>query len=585
MSINRELAAVVEQMGELLELLGANRFRVVAYQRGARAIRDAADDLAELADDPNTLTDIEGIGKGLAEKIVEYVETGRIAEHQELLDQVPAGLLEVMKLPGIGPKTAALFWKQAGVASVDDLKAKLETGELEQLPRIGVKTLENIRHAIAFAEAAGERRRLGDVLPVAMHFVHELGKRKDVKKIDYAGSLRRGQETIGDVDLLVASEAPDEVAEAFGEMDLVRERLAAGSTKISLRTEDHLQVDLRIVRPDRYGAALVYFTGSKEHNVQLRQRAIDRKRRLNEYGLWAAADAENMDEAEPVAAETEEDVYQALGLPFIPPALRESRGEIAAAERGELPELIERSDIRCELHAHTTASDGTMSMEELVGMAKDRDFHTIAVTDHSVSSVQANGLSVERLEKQIEQVRALNGRMKGITILAGAEVDILADGRLDYPDHLLKELDIVVASPHAALKQEPAKATKRLRKAIDNPYVHIIGHPTGRLITRRQGLNPDLKDLLAAAAETNTAMELNANPWRLDLRDTHLRMAVDMGVMIAINTDAHHAADFDLLAYGVLTARRGWVERQHVVNCLTAAGLKDYLRAKRKKMG
>ncbi len=581
MSINGDIATLVERMGELLEVLSANRFRVIAYQRGARVIRDCTDDLATLADDINQLTAIEGIGKGLAEKIIEFAETGKIAEHDELLAQVPPGVLDVLKLPGVGPKTAALFWQKAGVESIDDLKKKLSNGELEKLPRMGKKTLDNIRKAIEFAESAGERKRLGDVLPVATYFVHELSKLPEALRVDYAGSLRRGKETIGDVDILVASDEPDAISKHFRGLEVVDEVLAAGSTKSAIRTTTRLQVDLRVVRPDRYGAALAYFTGSKEHNVQLRQRAIDRDLRLNEYGLWNADDADHMDEAEPVAAETEEDIYQALDLPFIAPALRESRGEIDAAEKDKLPELIEMRHIRCDLHAHTTASDGTMSLEELVALAKDRDYHTIAITDHSASSVQANGLTIERLEKQIEQVRQLNAKTKGITILAGSEVDILSDGKLDYPNHLLKELDIVVASPHVALKQEPAKATKRLLKAIENPYVHIIGHPTGRLITRREGLSPDMKKLFEAAAKCGTAMELNANPWRLDLRDTHLRTAIDMGVMIAINTDAHHPSDLDLLTYGIMTARRGWVEPHHVINCLPPKALQAWLNKKR----
>ncbi len=581
MASNRELSDMLDRMARVMELTGANRFKVVAYQRGARVVRDLAEDVSNMAS-VEQLSKIEGIGKGLAEKIVEYVETGRIAEHDQLIATVPAGVLEMMEIPGLGPKTVATLWKEGGVETVPDLKAKLESGELEGLPRLGRKTLANIARSISFTETAGQRIRLGDALPVAQYFVDRLKRVKGVKRCDYAGSLRRGRETIGDLDLLAACTEQDAeaISRAFTELDPVREVLLSGRTKTSVRIEKGVQVDLRLVRPDRYGAALLYFTGSKEHNVALRERAIRRQLRLNEYGLWRAEDAEAMDTADPVAATTEKEIYQALELAFIPPELRENRGEIAAAADDKLPKLITPDDIRCELHAHTRASDGRLTIEELIEAARERGLHTIAVTDHSVSQVQAHGLDADRLEKHIEAVREAGERYDDIAVLAGSEVDILADGKLDYPNSLLRELDIVVASPHSALSQDPKKATARIRQAIEHPCVHLIGHATGRLIGRREGLSPNMSELFKAAAEHGTAMEINANPWRLDLRDTHAKAAVEAGVMLAINTDAHSYADLDLLRFGIATARRAWVEPRHVVNCLSAKALRQWLSKK-----
>ncbi len=578
MSANRQIAELLDRMAKVLELTEANRFRVIAHQRGARVIKDMTDDIADLAAaGVKALTEVDGIGKGLAEKVVEFVETGKITEHDELVATVPAGVLAMMDIPGLGPKTVAVLWKQGGVDSVEQLKKRIDAGDLEGLPGIGKKKLENIGKSIAFAESAGDRVRIGQAMPVASYFIELLGKQKNVRRVDYAGSLRRGKETIGDVDILVACDDAEAVGEVFRTARPVTEVLAAGATKSSVRIEKGLQVDLRIVPEDQYGAALAYFTGSKEHNVALRQRAIDMGLRLNEYGLWRGDD-----DQQPVAAQTEEDIYQALDLPWVPPALREDRGEIAAATKRTLPKLVELKDVRCELHAHTTASDGKMSIAELAAVAKERGFHTVAVTDHSVSQGQANGLDAERLEAHIEAVRAADASTRGIRILAGSEVDILADGRLDYPNALLKQLDVVVASPHSALAQDPRKATARLLKAINNPYVQIIGHATGRLIGRREGLSPDMKALFKAAAENGTAFEINANPWRLDLRDTHAKAAIEAGVMLAINTDAHSAGDFDLLHYGVQTARRAWAEKKHVVNCMTEKKLGAWLLKKRK---
>ncbi|MCH7603593.1 MAG: DNA polymerase/3'-5' exonuclease PolX [Planctomycetes bacterium] len=580
MSTNSELATIFGEMASVLELIGANPFKINANTKVARILKDLTYDIATLADDKKKLTAIDGIGDGSAKKIIEYFKTGKIADHLALLDQIPTGLLQVMTIPGLGPKTVKLMWDKADVTDLASLKKKLDTGELEKLPRLGAKSIQNIKEALAFADKASERIRLGEALPIAEEIIVYLRAINGTKQIAHAGSLRRGRDTIGDIDILASTSNPKELSKAFQEMPGIVKVQAAGATKSSIRLEHGLQVDLRVVDDSAFGAALMYFTGSKEHNVILRERAIKKKLRLNEYGLFPDdGDPEPPQKrgVKPKAAKTEAQIYKALGMELIPPELREDRGEVDA----EIPDLIELADIKAELHAHTIASDGKMTIEELALEAKSRGFHTIAVTDHSKSSIQANGLSPDRLRKHIDAIHEADEKIKGITILAGSEVDILSDGRLDYDDKLLAELDIVVASPHIALKQDPDKATKRLLAAIAHPLVHIIGHPTGRIINRREGLNPDIEKLIEAAVEHDTALEINANYLRLDLRDIHVKAAVEAGVKIAINTDAHLPEHFDFLRYGVTTARRGWLTPEGCVNAWTKAKLHTWLKSKR----
>lgn len=575
-STNAQLAATFQRMADVMEIQGANRFKVIAFQKAARVLDDLAKDVATLPRDE--LKSIEGIGKGTADRIGEFLDTGKIADHDEMVAAIPGGLFKLLDIPGMGAKTVALLWHEGGVTDLASLQAGIDSGELEKLKGLGKKKLENIAKNIAFAESAAQRTRLGEAMPIAEHIVAALREVKGVKKIDYAGSLRRGRETIGDIDILVGAAKKDaeKIAEAFVSLDLVDDIIIQGPTKSSIRTANGLQVDLRVVEPAAYGAALMYFTGSKEHNVKLRERAQQRGMTLNEYRL------EDKDSGRAVASKTEEDVYAALDLKWIAPEMREDRGEIMLAEKDNLPRLIELSDIKAELHAHTTASDGRWSIRELARAAAERGFHTVAITDHSKGQVQANGLDDARLEKHIEAVREAAAEMKDtIAILAGSEVDILVDGRMDYPDSLLKELDVVVASPHASLAQDPDKATKRLLRAIENPYVTIMGHPTGRLVLRREGLHPDMDALIAAAAERGIAMEINANHYRLDLRDTHARAAIEAGVKLAINTDAHGPADLDELRYGVLTARRAGAIKSNVVNCMSKTTLKKWIASTR----
>jgi DNA polymerase (family 10) len=589
MSTNLELASVFEQMGSALELLGANPFKVNSHQRVARILKDLTDDVGALvAEDPKTapkrLSALSGVGKGSATKIIEYVETGAVAEHQKLMAEVPSGLFAVLAVPGIGPKAAKLMWTELGITSVDELKKSLDEDPtaVAGLPRMGKKKVEGILKAIAFSEKSQDRISIGLARPLALDLLERIRDVAGVRRADFAGSLRRGAETIGDLDFLVSADDPEAVRVLFTEAPYVTQVLARGDTKCSVRLEQDgvvIQADLRLVDEAVYGAALMYFTGSKEHNVRMREAAIKKGLHLNEYGIFKGTEERPQDRGEAPVSTSEEGIYAALNLSFVTPELREDRD---FAELEAMPErLIELGDIGAELHAHTRASDGKLTIEELAAEARSRGFHTLAITDHSRSQVIANGLTPDRLRRHIDAIREADAKIDGITLLAGSEVDILPDGALDYEDDLLAELDIVVASPHAALRQEPKEATERLLKAIRHPLVHIIGHPTGRIIGRREGLSPDLSALFAAAVECDTALEVNAAWRRLDLRDTHLRDALKAGCKITIDTDAHRASHFDNLIYGVLTARRAGMEPASCVNTWSAEDLRAWLRSKR----
>ncbi len=613
MSTNAELARTFAEMAAVMELTGANPFKTAALNRVSRLLKDLAFDIATIAHDKKRLMEIEGIGEGMAGRITEFVQTGRVREHEDLMTTIPPGLLQVTRIPGVGPKTAKLLWEKCGVVDLVTLREKIESGAVAGVPRMGEKTVANILKSLDFVEKASERTRIGIAMPLAESIVEHLAGLEGVERVQYAGSLRRGCETIGDLDIVASSTNPPGLADAFAKMPVVSEVLVHGETKVSVRIHRGMQVDLRIVPMDSYGAALLYFTGSKDHNVALRERAIKRGMTLNEYGLFpddqekrsrkrtpppfegggegVGNTQENAGRTPPpqpspskkgrelgaIASKTEAEIYRALDLPYIPPELRENRGELKV----DLPKLIEFDDIRAELHAHTRASDGKFTIEELAAEAKRRGFHTIAVTDHSKSSALAGGLSPDALRAHIDAVHAANEHAKGITILAGSEVDILPDGSLDYDDDLLAQLDIVVASPHAGLKHDPDRATARLLAAIRHPFVHIIGHPTGRLIGSREGLSPRMDELIAAAVEHNVALEINANYQRLDLRDTHVRAAVQAGAKIAIDCDAHITADFDNLRYGIMTARRGWLTADMCINTWTNAKLMKWLKSKR----
>jgi DNA polymerase (family 10) len=560
MSRNSELASMFHTMATILEIKGENVFKVNANIKVARVLEDLVEDVATIED----VSSIAGIGKSSAMKINQFIATGVMDDYNTLVASIPAGLLDVMRVQGLGPKTARRLWQEAAVTDIPSLREAIGDGRLEALPRMGKKTIQNITESLDFLATNANRTRIGIAMPIAKALVNHLQQLKGVSKISFAGSLRRGKETIGDIDILASTSDEQLLAESFCQMPNVEKILAQGQTKCSVRLDVGLQVDLRVVSEHSFGAALLYFTGSKEHNVVLRERALKQDKKLNEYELSPS----NL-------SETEEVMYEELGLPWIPPEIREDRGEFQCTET---PSLIMQKDILCDLHCHTTASDGHMSIEELATIAIARGYHTIAVTDHSQSQGQANGLKPDRLRTHIEAIHEVNESMKEITILAGSEVDILPDGSLDYDDELLAMLDIVVASPHAALQQTSADATARLVAAIEHPLVHIIGHPTGRIINKRKGLEPDIPSLVAAAAEHHTALELNANSYRLDLRDTHVRAACVGNALIAINTDAHRPEDFEQLQYGILTARRGWATTSHCINCLEHNELQTWLR-------
>jgi len=594
MSFNQNASTIFSRIAQMLELLGSDRFRVNAANKASRELKALTADLEALAlaEDTKALVALEGIGKGTAAKLIELALSGTISEHDELAAKVPSGLMEVLAIPGLGPKTVKLMWDDLGIESIDDLKAEIDKGTVGELPRMGAKTIENMIAAIAFLESSGDRLHLGLAMPIANQIVEHMLGVEGTLKARYAGSLRRGEETIGDLDILIATTDPDCARESFTAMQGVTRVLASGETKSSVRfalssanerfkdlsTPAEIQIDLRIVPEESWGAALAYFTGSKDHNVALRKVAIKQGMTLNEYGLFN----NNDDRADPIACHSEEGIYSALNLDVVPPPLRQDRGELATADHPHhLPHLIELADIKADLHTHTTDSDGKLSLNESASIAKSRGFHTLAITDHSQSSAIANGLKPDRLRTQIHSIHEFNDSFEGMTIIAGSEVDILVDGSLDYDDDLLNELDIVVASPHAGLRAKAKQATKRLLKAISHPAVHIIGHPTGRLIQRRAGLEPDMSELIAAAVEHDVALEINAHWMRLDLRDTHVRAAVEAGCKIAINCDVHRAQDYDNLIYGVLTGQRGWLTPDLCINTWPHNRLHAWLQSKR----
>lgn len=591
MGFNADIADTLERMGLTLELLGESGFKVNAHARAARVIRDLAQDLSAIADDEKALVAIDGVGKGIAKKISEFAGSGTIVEAEKLRERVPAGLFDVLALQGLGPKTVRAMWEQLGIESIDDLSKATEDGSLAGLPRMGAKTIENIKDSIGFAALTEGRTRIGSAMVIAESILDRLRAIDGVEDVAIAGSLRRGRETVGDLDFLAIAKgkAAERVADAFRSDASVERVLAAGETKSSVLLavdlggkagEVHIQADLRVVPAAVFGSALLYFTGSKAHNVRLRELAQKKGLTLNEYGLFPD-DGEPASQRRSVkakAAKTEQSIYKALGLPFIPPELREDRGEL---DLTETPWLIEADDLIADLHAHTVASDGVMTIDEIAAEAISRRYKVLAITDHSQSQGIANGLRPDRLREHIVAIREANERIEGITLLAGSEVDILSGGILDYEDDLLAELDVVVASPHHALKQVEKHAMKRMLKAIAHPLVHIIGHPTGRLINKREGLPLVMDEIVAAAVEHDVALEINANDARLDLRDAHVRAAVDGGALLSINCDAHRAANFDMLRYGVATGRRGWLTPERCINTWDQKKLLGWLKSKR----
>ena len=573
---NAEVARVFNEIADMLEIKGDDPFRINSYRRVARTVADLASDINEVAE-RGELATLPGVGKASAQKIGELLQTGKLPLREELAAEVPESLLKLLGIPSVGPKKVAALWHERGILTLDDLKAAIQAGKLDGLKGFGAKSIEQIQHGIEFLERSAGRVRLGDALRVADVLCDALRAIKGVQRVEPAGSLRRGRETIGDLDLLcIAADGPG-VIRRFTTLPGVTQVLAAGDTKGSVRVQDaageSVQVDLRVVPAKSFGAAWQYFTGSKEHNIHLRELAVKRGWSLNEYGLTEGKKV--------IASQTEEDIYAALDLPCMPPELREDRGEF---EPKAIPkDLLAAGDICGDLHMHTVASDGRSTIEEMAAAAQERSYKYICITEHSGSSVIANGLKVDRLKKHIRNVRAAARAIKGLTVWVGTEVDILADGRLDYPDDVLAELDFVTASIHAGLGKDQAANTQRTLAAIRNAHVHCIGHPTGRLINEREAMPLDMEAICREAARTGTALEINAHYYRLDLKDVHARLARDCGAKIVINTDAHAIDQLDQMRFGVITARRAGLCKRDVLNTRSAKDVAAFVAGKRKK--
>jgi DNA polymerase (family 10) len=575
---NAEIADLFNRIADMLEILGEDAFRTISYRRAARALEGLPEDIEAVAA-RGELQEIDGVGKSTAARIQEYLDTGKMARYEELAAQAPAGLLDLMHLGGLGPKTAMKLWKEAGVASIDELKAALaaDPGRILRIKGMGEKKLQAMRDSLESAAAAAGRTRLVDAEEAAAPLLAAVRAIPGVRRVEPAGSLRRGRETVGDIDLLCAAPQQDgqRIVDSFAAGRGVVRVLAKGPTKGSVLLPRNIQADLRVVPPESFGAALAYFTGSKDHNVHLRGLAQARGWKLNEYGLLEGQTR--------IAGEDEEGIYKALGLQFVPPELREDWGEVQAAAAGKLPALLEASDIRADLHTHTVASDGLNTIDEMIDAARARGYKALCISDHSKGQPQANGLDERRLAEHIGEIRAAAARHKDMLVLAGAEVDILKDGTLDYADDVLARLDVVVASCHSQLKMNRRESTDRLLRAMDNPHVNIIGHPSGRLVNGRSGMDIDVEALARAASQRGVALEINADPARLDLRDVHVRAAVAAGAKLAINSDAHSIGGLALMRYGVLVARRGWATAADVINTLPPRELEAFLRRRRGK--
>jgi len=574
---NAVLSVLFNQMADIMEIVGEDRFRINTYRKVARIISDMPTDVETLLT-TGRLAEIPGIGKSSLAKIEQFIKTGTITVHQELLKKIPPSLLELLTIPGMGPKGVKAVYEKINVTSIDELKNAIRNGYVADLPGFGEKKAAAIAKGIEFLEKSTGRIRLDQAMEAADMVCAFLQKQPGIEKIQSAGSLRRRAETIGDVDILVAADTGEQIIQEFTGADFVQEVLASGPTKGSAIIQTGtapVHVDVRVVPRKSFGAAAQYFTGSKQHNVRLREIAIKAKCKLNEYGLFK--------NDKMIAGPVEEEIYKKLGLDYIDPLLREDRGEVEAARSHHLPEPIKLEDIKGDFHAHTNASDGNCSISDMATAARDLGYKFICITDHSKSSAIANGLSPKRLSQQIKEIHKLNEKLKGITILAGTEVDILADSSLDFDNKLLADLDFVIASIHSGMGSSREKVTTRTLRAMDNPYVNCIAHPTGRLLGQREPMDIDIAAVIKHAAQTHTALEVNANPYRLDLKDVHCKMAIEAGVKLAIGTDAHNIDGLGLMDFGVATAARGWATKDDVLNTLSTAKLKAWIKTKRPK--
>lgn len=561
-------------MAKLLEIKGDNPFKIRAYFNAAETVESLPEDIV-LAYKENRLIQIKGIGKDLVSKISEIIKEGDFKEHRQLKKQLPEGVVEMLDIPGLGPKTVKLIYEKLGIKDIDTLEKAALSGRLRQAGRIKEKTEKNILNGIELIKEGRNRRLLYYALDIAKDIVEYLKKKGGVKKIEIAGSLRRRRKSVKDIDILVYGGGA--VMEHFVNYPQAKEVIARGRTKASILLKNNMQADLRLVEANEFGSALLYFTGSKKFNISLRTLARRKGFKINEYGLFK----DKGKEEERVAGKTEKEIFSRLGLIYIPPVLRENRGELQAAENNTLPKLVQEKDIRGDLHIHSNYSDGANSLEELAFAGKEKGYEYLGICDHSQSLKVASGLTEEKLKEKIKKIKALNKRIKGIRLLCGTEVDILSDGSLDYPLDLLKQLDLVVAAVHTGMKQSKEQITKRIVSAVKSGAVHIIAHPTGVLTGVRQGYDVDLEEVIKAAKDYNVALEINSYPQRLDLDDINCRKAKNSGVLLAIGSDSHKLGHLDYLQLGVWTGQRGWLEKENVLNTFPLPDLLKWLKLKR----
>ena len=570
---NQEIAEILVHISQILDIMGENPFKIRAYIKAAQTVDALTYQLSSL-DDMDKIEELPGIGEAISKKIKELLETGKLKYYEDLKKSEYAPLIELLRIPGVGPKHAKLVHDKLGVKSIEGLQKAAKAGKLRDLAGLGEKVEQNILQGIQQVKKFMERYSLAFIYPRAQNIVEELKKVKEARQITIGGSLRRMKETIGDVDILVASDKPKPVMDAFVYLPQTMKVLSEGSTRSSIVTKDGFQVDIRVVKPESYGAAQHYFTGSKAHNIRIRSLGIDRGLKVNEYGVFKGKKS--------IAGKTEEEVFKSVGLPYIPPELREDQGEIEAAQKNKLPHLIEVKDLKGDLHVHSNWTDGNNTIEEMAKTAQKRGYQYIAICDHSPTVGVTNGLTPQRLKKHNEEIDKLNAKFSrsknNFRILKGIEVDIKSNGQLDLEDEILKGLDIVVAAVHTKFTQSQEEMTKRIVKAMENPYVDIFAHPTGRLIGRREAYRVDMDKLMDACKASGKALELNAYPERLDLSDLNCRKAKERGIKIAISTDAHQDGHYDWISFGVATARRGWIEPADVINTLSLSKLLKWLR-------
>ena len=568
---NKEVTKVFQDIADLLELKGENPFKIRAYQKVVRSIEHLPVEMEQLVKE-DKLKEIPGVGEAITKKMTELITTGKLGYYEKLKAEFPEGISTLLDIPGVGPKTAMSLSTELEISSVDELEAAIVGGKVARLYRMGDKTAENILHQIQAMRRKDQRIPIGEALPVVDEILSRLGQVPGVKNLAPAGSLRRFQETVGDIDLMGTADDAREIMQTFASLPQVKEVLVSGTTKSSVVVSGGLQVDLRIVEHDSFGSILQYFTGSKQHNIDLRERAHRRGLKLSEYGITNLA----TDELEKFI--TEEAFYQRQGLEFIPPELREGQQEVERAEQGTLPKLIELHDIKGDLHVHTEWSDGRDSIEAMALAAKALGYQYLGIADHSGGRGIAHGLDAERLRQQILEIKQLDQRLDGIRIFCGMEVDIRADGSLDMPQELLAKLDIVTAAVHSAMNQSQEQMTRRIIRAIENPDVDVLAHPTSRLLPGREPVAVDMEAIFQTAVRTNTALEINAMPSRLDLKDIHTYRARELGVKLVINTDAHSTEHLEFMRFGVGVARRGWCQAEDILNTRPLKEVIAYLR-------